>query len=197
MLFDIDIYVEMFVIDRLIYDLILGLGFFVKQVFVFIQCTVDFICEFGFQILGLNFVLLYFIVVNIDRVFDFVNFRQWVIFLFWFIVLLKKVFRNGNVKNMVIINYCKCFIYMYVVVNIVLKVYYLYYKLINRYLINIQIFRLVNQKYCIWKYIIIFFVIDEFLFYIWYFLIVYMRNGFDSGLRSEMKDVFILFLIQF
>lgn len=87
---DIDIYVEMFVIDRLTHDLISGPGFFVKQAPVFIQCTADLICELGSQIPGLNFVLLHFIVVNIDRVCNFTNIRQWATLLFSSIVLSKR-----------------------------------------------------------------------------------------------------------
>lgn len=38
---------------------------------------------------------------------------------------------------------------------------------------------------------------DELLLHIWYSLIAHMRNGLDSGSRSEMKDAFTLFLTQF
>lgn len=102
----------MVVTDRLTHDLISGPGFFVKQAPVFIQCTADLICELGSQIPGLNFVLLHFIVVNIDRVCNFVNIRQWATLLFWSIVLSKKVLRNGNVKYMLIVNYCKFYLHV-------------------------------------------------------------------------------------
>lgn len=54
-----------------------------------------------------------------------------------------------------------------------------------------------NYKYCIWKYIVTLSVADELLLHIWYSLIAHMRNGLDSGSRSEMKDAFTLFLTQF
>lgn len=80
----------MFVTDRLTHDLISGPGFFVKQAPVFIQCTADLICELGSQIPGLNFVLLHFIVVNIDRVCNFTNIRQWATLVFVYCFVKKK-----------------------------------------------------------------------------------------------------------
>lgn len=67
-----------------------------------------------------------------------------------------------------------------------------------------QIFRYLDywiKKNCVWRVSLFlkltFFVTEELLLHIWYSLIAHMRNGLDSGSRSEMKDAFTLFLTQF